>query len=525
MISTSTPNNSASGSLHPEVASLREVNASLTLKVDQLQQQLDWFKRQLFGQKSEKRQLIDPAIQASLFDGMLTKEEPAPPLTQTIATHERKVKTRDGCTTDSGLRFDDNVPVQVVEILPDELKGDTSDRFEIITHKVTFRLAQQRASYVVIEERRPVLKEKDTQRLITTPAPTRVLDNSIADVSLLAGMLIDKFQFHLPLYRQHQRLSEAGITLSRSLLTQLTTKAIALLRPIADAQCRSVLLSRVLAIDETPIKAGRKGPGKMKQGYFWPMYGDQGEVVFRYCSSRSGQHLESLLGDFQGTLLTDGYAAYERFVANKPGVTHAQCWAHNRRGFEKALSMEPEAAGEALAIIGAMYQHEDAIREKKLSGKAMQNYRQTHIAPIVETFWQWCDQQCYRQDLTPTNPLSKALKYAMDRVGSLKVFLSDPDVAIDTNHLERGLRPIPMGKKNWLFCWTEAGAEDVATIQTLLATCRIQGVNAYEYLVDVLQRVAIHPASEVETLTPRLWKEHFSTQPLRSVVDKKASGC
>jgi len=514
-----------------ELDSLKQVNASLTstveqlhTKMDQMQQQLDWFKRQLFGQKSEKRLLVDSTIQQSLFDGMLPKEAPSQPMTKTVAAHERKLKQRDGCTTDSGLRFDDSVPVQVVEILPDELKGDDADRYEVISQKVTFRLAQQRASFVVIEERRPVIKEKDTQKLITTPAPARVLDNSFADVSFLVGMLIDKFLYHLPLYRQHQRLSAGGITLSRGVLTQLTGKTISLLKPIADAQARSVLMSQVLAIDETPIKAGRKGPGKMRQGYFWPMYGDQGEILFRYCSSRSGSHLESLLSGFNGTLLTDGYAAYERY-AKKYALRHAQCWAHNRRGFEKALAMEPEAATEALALIGMLYEHETQIREQALTDQTKRDYRQAHSAPVAVLFWQWCDQQCTRLDLTPSNPLSKALNYARERKTALEVFLDDPAVAIDTNHLERGLRPIPMGKKCWLFCWTEAGAEDVAAIQSLLATCRLHGVDCYDYLVDVLQRVAIHPASEVHLLTPRLWKEQFAMNPMRSVVDQRKTAC
>lgn len=523
MKSSTTTDNHAVEALTSEVAFLQQENVGLTSKVDRLQQQLDWFKRQLFGQKSEKRFVIDPAIQPSLLADLVPEKSPIEPPTQTVAAHERKQKSRDGCTTDTGLRFDESVPVQVVEILPDELKGALADQYDVISHKVTFRLAQQRASYVVIEERRPVIKEKSSQKLITTPAPARVLENSLADVSFLAGMLIDKFQYHLPLHRQHQRLTEAGISLSRSVLTLLCAKAIALLKPIAEAQCQHVLMSQVLAIDETPIKAGRQGPGKMKQGYFWPMYGEEGEIVFRYCNSRSGQHLESLLGNFQGTLLTDGYAAYDRYASSKEGVTHAQCWAHTRRGFEKALKMEPEAAGEALSIIGAMYHQESIIREKQLTGKAKQDYRLTQSEPIVQAFWQWCDQQCQRHDLTPSNPLAKALKYALDRSQQLTVFLRDPDVAIDTNHLERGLRPIPMGKKNWLFCWTESGAEDVATIQSLLATCRIQGVNTYEYLVDVLQRVSIHPAKDVLELTPRVWKRKFSQSPLRSVVDKRST--
>ena len=137
----------------------------------------------------------------------------------------------------------------------------------------------------------------------------------------------------------------------------------------------------------------------------------------------------------------------------------------------------------------------------------------------MDAFWAWCEEQCKRHDLTPKNPLSKALKYAMKRKKSLEVFLSDPDVPIDTNHLERLIRYIPMGKKNWLFCWTELGAEQVGIIQSLLVTCKLHGVNPYDYLIDVLQRISDYPAQDVIDLTPRVWKEKFAHQALKSDLD------
>jgi transposase len=137
----------------------------------------------------------------------------------------------------------------------------------------------------------------------------------------------------------------------------------------------------------------------------------------------------------------------------------------------------------------------------------------------VRAFWGWCDAQCHRTDLVPSNPLAKALAYARERRTRLQVFLSDPDVPIDTNHLERALRPIPMGRRNWLFCWTEIGAKRVGIIQSLIATCRLHGVDVYTYLVDVLQRVSVHPASQVIDLTPRVWKTKFAHAPMKSDLD------
>jgi hypothetical protein len=241
-------------------------------------------------------------------------------------------------------------------------------------------------------------------------------------------------------------------------------------------------------------------------------------VCFRFHPGRGDRHLQQVLQGFEGTLVSDGYGAYARYAASKPGITHAQCWAHARREFEHSQPYEPRAS-EALQFIGALYRQEQVIRDNQLEGEAKQQHRLTHGRPVVDAFWQWCEQQTRRHDLTPKGPFAKALKYVMARQESLQVFLADPEVPIDTNHLERALRPIPMGRKNWLFCWTEAGAQDVATIQSLLVTCRLQGVDPYTYLVDVLQRVSEHPDSRVIELTPREWKTRFASNPMRSLLD------
>jgi transposase len=177
---------------------------------------------------------------------------------------------------------------------------------------------------------------------------------------------------------------------------------------------------------------------------------------------------------------------------------------------------EPTASAEALALIGALYRHEEVIRERGLTGQEKLAYRSAHSEPVVQAFWAWCDRQCHRPDLLPSSPLAKALHYALARKSNLQVFLADPEVAIDTNPLERALRPIPMGKKNWLFAWTEIGAERVGIIQSLLVTCRLQGVDPYTYLVDVLQRLSVHPARRIRELTPREWKARFSSNPMKS---------
>lgn len=500
--------------LQVQLAAAQKQRDELSRQLADAQHQLDWFRRQLFGQKSERQLAIDPAVQLSLLAGLVKDAPSLPPAETAVQVIHRHPKTHDGCVNDSGLRFDARVPVEVHEVpVPPGMAGEV-----IATHS-TFKLAQRPAAYVVIEHRCPVLKTEN-EKVQTVPAPESVFGGSLADVSFLAGMLIDKFQFHLPLYRQHQRLAQAGIQISRATLTHLVARAAALLSPIHQAQLEHVLQSRVLAMDETPIKAGRKVAGKLHAAYFWPLYGEDDEVSFTFADTRAKAHIDAVLGDhFHGTLLTDGYSAYTQYAANKPDVTHAACWSHMRRTFERAKDSDTHVE-EGLALIAALYHEEAKIREAALVGEAKQKARTQQEEPIVRAFWRWCEAQCQRPDLEPTHPLAKALHYATDRRGELTVFLGDPDVPLDTNHLERALRPIPMGRANWHFCWTEVGAEAVGIIQSLISTCRLHGVDTYTYLVDVLQRIQIHPARQVEQLTPRLWKPLFADRPLRSIIDR-----
>ncbi len=503
----------------PSVATLMAQNASLTQQVVSLQDQLDWFRRQLFGRKSERVVSLDPA-QLLLGEITAPPQMPMPADTRSVAAHTRK-RTRSDIAADAeAVPFFDESKVPVIEIglSTPEIEALTPDQYEVIGEKISYRLAQQPGSYTVLKYVRPVIKRRDTQAVLSVPAPQGVIEGSRAEVSFLAGMLVDKFVYHAPLHRQHQKLSDSGITVSRPWLTQLAQKAIALLEPIHTAQLASVRASRVLAMDETGIKAGRDGPGKMHQGYYWPVHGEQDEICFVYADSRRQAVIDRILGPTRApgaVLLTDGYAAYEAY-AKKIGIVHARCWAHTRREFFEAQEADPNGAAQALAMIGALYDVEERIRSQRLAGESKRAYRHDHAQPLVVRLFDWIEDQFQRHGLLPKNRFVRALAYARDRRAGLEVFLADPDVPIDTNHLERRLRAIPMGRKNWMFCWTELGAKHVGIIQSLVVTCRLHGIDPYTYLVDVLQRVGQHPASRVAELTPRLWKDRFAANPLRS---------
>lgn len=504
---------------------LEQENALLRAEITELKRQLQWFQQQLFGSKTERR-VIDPPQQTH-FHNLLGEapQTPPEPERQTGEVKHRGTAPKqrsDQDVNDWGLRFTANVPVQVIQETPEELNGPDADQYEVVDSRITQRIAQRTTSHVILQFERLVIKRKADGKLLTPAAPEAVLDRSVADVSFLAGMLVDKFLYHLPLHRQHQRLTRVGITLSRATLTNLCKRSIELLRPIVEAQLTHVLQSKVLAMDETPIKAGLQRPGKLKQCWFWPIFGEDNEVVFTFADNRGRMHIENTLKQhFKGTLLTDGYSAYASYHKQMEGLIHAQCWVHGRRVLLEAEGQEPEVVKQALLLIQGLYDLEENIRQQKLSGEKKRDYRLTHSKPLVDQFFAYCQDQLRRPDLTPSDRWLKSLNYVLKREHQLRVFLEDPDVAMDTNHLEREIRPIPLGKRNWLFCWTELGAEHVGIIQSLISTCKLHDINPTTYLIDVLQRIDRHPAKDIADLTPRLWKEKFAANPLRSVVDER----
>jgi transposase len=508
----------------PEILALLVQQRELQEQNAALKRQVAWFRRQLFGRKSEKRLREPDPDQLSLAGMVTTPVAPAdqpPPPTETVKAYQRRFRLMGADVADeSEVRFDDSVPVQEILLTNPAVADLPPDAYEVIGEKVTYRLAQRPGAYVILKYRRPVIKRKDTEELCCPPAPPAVFEKSFPDVSLLAGLLIEKFVYHLPLYRQHQRLQQAGIRLSRGTLTQWVHRAAELLEPIYYALLSSILQSWLLVMDETPLKAGRREKGKLHKGYLWPIYGDQEEVAFPFSASRAQAVVREALGNFCGVLLTDGYSVYERFTQKVTSILHAQCWSHTRRQFEKAQGAEPRLVAAALDRIATFYKEEARIREQGLAGEAKLAHRGEYTKPLVDDFFAWLKQTVITEILLPSNPFGHAARYALEREAGLTVFLANPDVPLDTNHLEREIRPIALGRKNWLFCWTEVGARYVGIIYSVVASCRLQGVDPYVYLVDVLQRIDTHPALDVHLLTPRLWKQHFTDNPLRSDLDR-----
>jgi len=489
----------------------------------ELKEQANWLRHQLFGARSERRALevLTVADQLWLGEQFLEVPEEPPAKKTTVRQYERnnRSKPTNLVDEDSQLRFDDNVPVEIVEVEDPRFKGVPESEIVVVDERVTYRLAQ-RSPYVVLKIVQKVAKLKGEEAVSCPPIPAAVFPGSSADVSFLASMVTDKYCCHLPVYRQHQRLESGGVFIERSTMTRLVHRTGELLEPIYNALTSSVLSSFVLGIDETPTPAGTKNK-KIRKGYYWVFYGDREEVFFLFSPSRGQAVIDKVLEGFQGKLLTDGYVVYDNFCKKNEGVVLCNCWSHTRREFLKAEKLEPEKVSRIILELQKLYRVERWARH--LSPEDRLTLRRKYSEPIVMALFQDFQRELEETSLLPSNSYLNAIEYALNRKKELLVFLEDPAVQIDTNHVERQLRGQAIGRKNWMFHFTEVGARHGAVFFSLIQSCRLAGVDPTTYLIDILQRIDTHPAADVHQLIPRNWKELFSANPMKSLLDSMDS--
>jgi len=511
-----------------QVREMNDLIAQLKGTIQEQEQRLDWFKRQVFGSRTERRILeASPGCEQLLLGQEILDIPEAPPTKgTTVAGYERKHRKNpvEFAHEHSKLRFTADVPIQVIDVPNPALDGLAPDLLQEVTTESTFRLAQ-RSPYIVLEYRRKVIKRNDTGELLRAPVPPCVIPKIPTDVSFLARMLVDKYMHRLPLYRQHQRLEQSGVHIGRLTLTRLVHRVGQLLEPIYAALLSSVMTSGVLAVDESYTPAGLKPrdpdtgkPGKIKRAYFWAFYGELKEIAFVFSPFRGLHVLEDALQQFQGqVLLTDGYIVYESYTL-KMRLVLACCWSHARRYFVRAERVEPSKVAFVLGCIRALFQVEEGLQEVDLAARLQA--RQELSRPIVNALFAFLHEELNTAALLPSNAFLTAVEYAVNRENELRVFLDDPRVALSTNHLERAFRPAAVGRKNWMFHMTEAGARYGAIFYSLIQSCVLADVDPCTYLTDVLQRIDIHPGDRPDLLTPRLWKEHFAKDPLISDVSR-----
>ena len=337
------------------------------------------------------------------------------------------------------------------------------------------------------------------------PLPAHVIDKGIPTTGLLAQVLVAKYQDHLPLYRQEGIFGRAGLAIPQSTLAQWVGQMGVRLQPLVDALKEELLAFPVLHADETPVAMLDPGAGKTQRAYLWSYsigaHDPVRAVIYDFVDSRAGKHAREFLGDWRGTLVCDDYAGYKALIAQ--GVTEAGCMAHARRKFfELQEHGQSQIAGEALARIAALYGIEQEARE--LDAEARQALRQTQAKPLLDDFKTWL--LVYRGKIPNGSSCAKAIDYTLKRWAALTHYLTDGNVPIDNNWIENQIRPIAIGRKNWLFAGSLRAGKRAAAIMSLIQSARLNGHEPFAYLKDVLTRLPTQPQRRIGELLPHRWK-------------------
>ncbi len=493
-------------------------NSELQKTLQARDDQIAWLVRLFLGPTSERRswESLEPEAQLWL-EGMALELPKSPPSQKTtVKEHERERRQNPTDVSRCGrIKHGPNATIIDVDVKDPKVDDIPEDQLELVETVTTQKIVRVSSPFAIINVHSKTYRRKDDFEEIVPPEVPEVFADSIYDVSFLAGLAIDKYQFHLPLYRQHQAIKNTDIFLDRGHLTRVLHRTAELLEPIYEELCSSVLNSKILTADETPTPAGRnQKKGKMDQGYFWAFFGDQKEIYYLFNPSRARAVLDDTLASFRGHLVCDGYSAYESFVNETEGTQLVQCWSHTRREFIKAEKRDEERVKWVLRQIQLMYDIEEKVRGKP-PNKVLKT-REREIEPLVTELFNFLKKTIAEETFVPSDRFLKAANYALKREEPLKAFLENPGLPLDTNHLERELRPQAIGRKNWMFHVTTEGARHAAIFYSLIRSCILVGVNPTVYLVDVLQRIQTHSSLKAYQLTPRLWKEHFASAPLRS---------
>jgi transposase len=356
--------------------------------------------------------------------------------------------------------------------------------------------------------------------VLAAPMPAQIIDKGIPAAGLLAQVIIAKHDDHLPLYRQEEIYRRSGAFVPRSSMASWMGQCGAQLQPLAQALRQHLTAQAVLHADETPIKLLSPGSGKTDTAYAWVIRSSDLEtaargVVYEFCNSRQGQHAATLLAGFQGSLVCDDYSGYKALFKQQK-INEAGCWAHARRKFFEAHKLnQSEIAKEALHRIQQLYEVER--QGALLDQQQRYRLRQDTSAPLLQEFKAWLSNQ--RQQLMNADVTAKAMDYTLKRWAALTIHLTDARIPIDNNAVENAIRPMALGRKNWLFVGSQQAGERAAVLMTLIESAKLNGHDAWVYLKDVLTKLPTWPNSRLHELLPHRWvsPETVTAPPTASV--------
>ena len=513
------------------IAQLQAQNKKLTttlrahdLVVQALRLQIARLRKQAFGKSSEKIEREIEQLEFALEDVLVSVAQQGL-VTSGLDDSEAQAAAASAETTPGPRpsrrpRVSADMPRQRHELDPGSTCPECGGELRLVGEDVSEILEMITAKLQVIEVARPKKSCRCCEKMVQVPAPSRPIPGSMAGGSLLAYVLISKFDDHLPLYRQNEIIARMGADIPRSTLADWCGRSMRILQPVIDRIEASVLGSDILHADDTPIRVlaperRAKGIGKgVMQGRIWGYVCDQRPwagtappgVLYRYAPNWKAEHVLAHLGSASGILQADAYKGYaklyEPVADGEPRFREAACFAHWRRDFHDIwTSQKSEIAHEALERIGQLYDI-----ERKIAGQPAdirRAVRQELSRPKLDALHSWAEKQLTR--ISTKGDLAKAFRYALGRWHAFSLFIDDGRVAIDNNAAERAVRPICLGKKNWLFAGSETGAETLARAMTLIESAKMNGLDPQAYITDLLNRIHDHKINRIDELLPWNW--------------------
>jgi transposase len=481
------------------ILSQREQLASRDAEIEHLKLLIAKLRRMEFGRSSEKRESQIEQLELRL--------------------EELEVRRRKETTTTQGPTgsttvvrparrpFPDHLPREVRKCLPKhEACPDCGGKLKHLGEDISEILEYVPASLKVIQYVRPKLACAGCDRIVQAEAPSRPIERGMAGPGLLAHVLTSKYCDHLPLYRQSQIYARSGVELDRSTLAEWVGGSSELLGPLVEALRRHVLSAGKLHADDIPIPVLAPGLGKTKTGRLWTYVRDDrpagdstpAAVWFAYSPDRKGEHPQSHLRNFAGTLQADGYAGFDR-VYEAGRVREAACWAHVRRKFyDLEVAHKSPVAAEALERIAQLYAIEKEVRGRPPDER--REVRDMRSRPLLESLKHWFEESLGM--LSRKSDTAMAVRYALGRWEALMRFCDDGRIEIDNNAAERALRVVALGRKNFLFAGSDGGGESAAAIYSLVGSAKLNGIDPESYLRNVLSRIADYPINRIEELLP-----------------------
>ena len=475
------------------------VNES-SLKIAAFQHELDNLKRLIFGSKNERFIPVNSSPSQLSLD-MQADAVAACSIVKTKQIEYTRNTTQVTKEHPGRTKLPEHLERREIVIQPRHL----SEGCKKIGEEITEGLEYEPGKLFVARYVRPKYVKPNNEGIIIAPMIDRPLPKAIVGPGLLAQIIIDKYVDHLPLYRQMERFKREGINIPYSTIGDWIKNGCALIDPLYESLKKLIVQSNYLHADESPIKVLDKDKkGQTHRGYYWVYHNSiDGLVLFDYREGRGREGPTAILKDFKGYLQTDGYAVYDFFKDEKEIIV-LHCMAHARRMFFEAKDNDKAVAEYALEQIGLLYNIERKAKDQRLDPDQILQLRQTEAVPILESLGKWMKESYLK--VLPKSTIGKALGYSITRWTELRLYTTNGNLNIDNNPVENSIRPVAIGRKNYLFAGSHDAAKRSAMVYSLMGTCKLHGINPFIWLRDVLQRIANHPINKIEEFLPHYWK-------------------